>query len=117
MYPQGPPVGGVLSDDLIDRCHGAAMWRGEGRHQGGRRVSQQHAGAHRHGVRDGCQVITSLRERQTERERDRYTERERERQRERVRERERERERLRERQRERERERERERASTEVKGN
>lgn len=60
MYPQRPPVGGVVSDDLTDSCHGAVMWRGEGRHQGWRRVSEQHAGAHGHGVRDGGQVVASL---------------------------------------------------------
>lgn len=66
--PQRPPVGCVVHNDLVDGRYGAVMkWR-EGCDQSRRRVAQQHAGAHRHGLRDRRQIIAPLKKRKTERE-------------------------------------------------
>lgn len=59
LYSEGSPVGGVCSQDVVDADGSALVWRGQ-RGQQRRRVTQEHAGAHSHGVGDGGEVITSL---------------------------------------------------------
>lgn len=60
MYSQGLPIGGVVSDNLVDGGHCTAMRRRKGHGQWRGWVSQQRAGAHGHGGGDRCQVVASL---------------------------------------------------------